>query len=395
MRVSRSFRLTALAAGLGLVTACSAPSDSSGNATAAAPTASTAASAAAGIDADGLLSTFLAAHGEDIEACFADMPAPETGADTPDLTGPGRDDRRGPGRVVVALDASGSMAARAGGATKMDAAKHAASDFIASLPADTAVGLLAFGHRGSNRREDKAASCAAAEAVHPVGAIEPGAVQAALDGFDARGWTPLAAAIRAAGGMLPEGAGPTAVYVVSDGEDTCGGDPVAAARALHEGGTRAVVNVIGFDLPAADRAQLRAVAEAGGGVFTELDLDRAGALADELRRSNRNFIERLQASNANAGRVLRNSNRTFAAGLKLGNCVNGKTLRERNALHRWTREQSLDNADAVALEAALHTRHTEFETRAEALVGDADRATRAANDRIEAVQAAQDRETRR
>ena len=392
MRVSRPFRLTALAAGLGLVTACSAPSGSSGNATAAAPTASTAASAAAGIDADGLLSTFLAAHGEDIEACFADMPAPETGADTPDLTGPGRDDRRVPGRVVVALDASGSMSARAGGATKMDAAKHAASDFIASLPADTAVGLLAFGHRGSNRREDKAASCAAAEAVHPVGAIEPGAVQAALDGFDARGWTPLAAAIRAAGGMLPEGAGPTAVYVVSDGEDTCGGDPVATARALHKGGTRAVVNVIGFDLPAADRPQLGAV---GGGVFTELDLDRAGALADELRRSNHNFIERLQASNANAGRVLRNSNRTFASGLKLGNCVNGKTLRERNALHRWTREQSLDNADAVALEAALHTRHTEFETRAEALVGDADRATRAANDRIEAVQAAQDRETRR
>ena len=112
MRVSRPFRLTALAAGLGLVAACSAPSDSSGNATAAAPTASTAASAAAGIDADGLLSTFLAAHGEDIEACFADMPAPETGADTPDLIGPGRDDRRVPGRVDDGFAPNGCLTTR-------------------------------------------------------------------------------------------------------------------------------------------------------------------------------------------------------------------------------------------------------------------------------------------
>ncbi len=35
---------------------------------------------------------------------------------------------------------------------------------------------------------------------------------------------------------------------VSDGVDTCGRYPVAAAHAQHAGGTRTIVNVIGFDL---------------------------------------------------------------------------------------------------------------------------------------------------
>jgi len=62
---------------------------------------------------------------------------------------------------------------------------------------------------------------------------------------------------------------PQAVYVVSDGNDTCDGDPIAAARALHGGETAAVVNVIGFDWAAADRAELMAVAKAGGGMFSD------------------------------------------------------------------------------------------------------------------------------
>ncbi len=57
------------------------------------------------------------------------------------------------------------------------------------------------------------------------------------------------------------------VYLISDGEETCGGDPVAAAKALNGSGVNAIVNVIGFDVDAETRAQLEAISEAGGGKY--------------------------------------------------------------------------------------------------------------------------------
>ncbi|HST46008.1 MAG TPA: VWA domain-containing protein, partial [Luteimonas sp.] len=270
-------------------------------------------------DAAAELDRYLARHGRDVEACFVDGPTADTDAAGADLVGGDPSKQWVPARVVMAIDASGSMAARIGGDTKIAAAKRAASEFLSSLPADAAVGLLAFGHRGSNRDSDRRASCAAAEPVYAVGAFNRERVDAALQGFDARGWTPLAAAISAAGRMLDggDGATPRAVYVVSDGKDTCAGDPIAAARELNAGGTQAVVNVIGFDLAAPDRAELEAVAQAGGGTFTEVAPD---GLSSELRRQNGNFIARLRASNANAGTQLRND-RAFTTGLALTNCV--------------------------------------------------------------------------
>ncbi|SEN58785.1 vWA domain-containing protein [Lihuaxuella thermophila] len=68
------------------------------------------------------------------------------------------------------------------------------------------------------------------------------------------------------------------VYVVSDGVETCGGDPVQAAKELHESNMKAVVNIIGFDLDDAGQKALQAVADAGGGEYSsvdsEVDLDR-------------------------------------------------------------------------------------------------------------------------
>jgi Ca-activated chloride channel family protein len=82
------------------------------------------------------------------------------------------------------------------------------------------------------------------------------------------GWTPLATGIEKAVGDIPEEATDSIVYVVTDGLETCGGDPVAAAEALAASDIRPVVNVIGFQTGDADQAALVAIAEAGGGRFT-------------------------------------------------------------------------------------------------------------------------------
>ena len=82
------------------------------------------------------------------------------------------------------------------------------------------------------------------------------------------GWTPLATAIEDAQGDIPAGATDSIVYVVTDGLETCGGDPVAAAQSLAGADVRPVVNVVGFQTGDADQAALAAIADAGGGEFT-------------------------------------------------------------------------------------------------------------------------------
>lgn len=342
----------------------------------------------------GLLRRFLQQDGQEIEACFKDMPVLQ-GPSTATFDGPGAEAAPGrAGQVVLAIDASGSMAARVGGQTKMQAAKDAASAFLADVPAGVPVGLVAFGHRGSNREEDKAASCAAVESVYALGTNDRARIDAALRTFNATGWTPLAAAIEQAGRALgpTQDDTPRAVYVVSDGEDTCGGDPVAAARTLHAGGVNAIVNIIGFDLAPADRAQLKAVADAGGGTFVEVSAAKAASLGDELRRSNRNFSERLRASNRNFASTLQNDNRTFAARLKLSNCVNGGVLRESNDAYDFRREQTLTPADAAAFEAAVADRHAQYKARVQAYTEATGQARDAANADVERAQAEVERE---
>ena len=58
------------------------------------------------------------------------------------------------------------------------------------------------------------------------------------------------------------------IYVVSDGIETCGGDPVKAAKELHESEIQAIVNIIGFDVDNEGQRALKKVAEAGGGKYT-------------------------------------------------------------------------------------------------------------------------------
>ena len=73
----------------------------------------------------------------------------------------------------------------------------------------------------------------------------------------------LGAAVAAIGGLV------WAVVLVTDGIESCGGDPAASAGAL-QGEGRFPVHVIGFGLSGAENADLdslRAIADASGGRF--------------------------------------------------------------------------------------------------------------------------------
>ena len=282
-------------------------------------------------ESEALLAAFLAAEGQDIESCFEGLPVLDREPANEQFTPrEGLAGAAGAGQVVMAVDASGSMAGRVGGETKMAAAKDAARSFLSGLPERVSVGLIAFGHEGTNDDAGKARSCRAVELLYPVGAAERGRIEAALGEFDATGWTPLAAAIRTAGASFVDGPeGQRVVYVVSDGEETCDGDPVAAARALHEGDVQAIVNIIGFDLEPADRAQLREVASAGGGSFVEVSSgDELRRRAAEARHFLRNAGALARSTVGNSGAMARNNVASSGAIARTNTCVSGAIARE-------------------------------------------------------------------
>lgn len=175
----------------------------------------------------------------------------------------------GTNHFALVLDASGSMARESGSSTRMAEAKEALSGFVDALPHGATVSLRVYGHEGDNTDAGKDVSCASSELVHS-GPVEAGEFSEAVGAVDPTGWTPLALGIAEAAGDFPADATDGIVYVVTDGLETCGGDPVAAAEELSDSGIEPIINVIGFQTEDADQEALRSIARAGGGEYTHV-----------------------------------------------------------------------------------------------------------------------------
>lgn len=181
--------------------------------------------------------------------------------------------------TVIALDASGSMAAPAGGGmTKMAAAKRAIRGYVRNTPpALDRFGFVVFGNRGDNSQAGRAASCNGVQTLARVGAFNGAKVARVLSRFKPTGWTPIAAALTEAGRSFGPATKEVArILLVTDGLETCGGDPVAAAKHLQRKGVHVVVDVVGLDIDTAKARRLRAVADATGGRY--IDARTTGAL---------------------------------------------------------------------------------------------------------------------
>ncbi|MGA8942364.1 MAG: VWA domain-containing protein [Thermoactinomyces sp.] len=183
--------------------------------------------------------------------------------------------------VSVLVDASGSMAGNVDGQRKMEIARYAVSRFAQALPEQVNVSLRVYGHLGSNQRKDKEISCKSTEEIYPLSKYNQNQFEQALNKLKPVGYTPIALAIQEAQKDLSKynaGQNENIVYIVSDGIETCGGDPVEAAKKLHESDIKAIVNIIGFDVDNAGQQALKQVAEAGGGKFETANS------AEELRQ---------------------------------------------------------------------------------------------------------------
>lgn len=181
--------------------------------------------------------------------------------------------------LAIILDASGSMLARIDGAPKTVIARQALIALVERLPETTNVALRTYGHRRANDCSDTElvqapAPLRRADLIDRISAIRP------VNG----GRTPIAQSLDDMARDLAGVDGEVLIVLVSDGDETCGGDPVATAAALHTANPRLRVSVIGFNIEQEEwRQRLEDIAESGGGAY--FDAANAAQLADALEQA--------------------------------------------------------------------------------------------------------------
>ena len=141
--------------------------------------------------------------------------------------------------TLILIDNSGSMGGSLpGGGSKADEAAKAFSDrLLPSISSEEPVGVWAFGGSCSPtlqlQRAPRTPASAASAALHQLGSP--------------RGGTPLAISVDKALRALASSEEPRQLIVVTDGLDTCGGDPCAIVRA-RAAGTKVSVHTIGLGM---------------------------------------------------------------------------------------------------------------------------------------------------
>jgi hypothetical protein len=168
------------------------------------------------------------------------------------------------GNVLIVLDSSGSMAGKVGGQVKMKLAEKVVADMVENMPADMNVGLLVYGARSPRAQNN----CEDIELIQPMGSPDAASLNKALAGIQPRGMTPIGGSLRRAAEVLKDLPGSSTIVLVSDGTESCHGDPCLVAKEVHEAtGIDVKVHVVGLDVAAGERETLACVAQSGGGKY--------------------------------------------------------------------------------------------------------------------------------
>lgn len=143
--------------------------------------------------------------------------------------------------VAVVFDASGSMLQRIGGERRIDIAKQAVGALVRDvLPASVGFSLRVFGHK-------EADSCRTDLEI-PAAPLNRAAAAAKVASIEAMNLakTPIGESLRLTAADLAGLPPPHLIILVTDGEETCGGDAAAAIRELRARGADVRVNIVGF-----------------------------------------------------------------------------------------------------------------------------------------------------
>jgi hypothetical protein len=187
-----------------------------------------------------------------------------------------------PDTVEVVLDMSGSMWGQIDRVTKVEIAREVLAAVLQDFPREGNIALRVYGHR---RKGD----CTDSELIVAPSPVDPEAIMSKVNQIRPKGKTPIEFSLRQALQDLDGAQGSKAIILLTDGIETCDGDPVRASKDLIAAGLNLRVHVIGFDVAGSPEtvAQLEEVAAAGQGKFL---------LAENAEDLSRAMLEAVQLS---------------------------------------------------------------------------------------------------
>lgn len=208
---------------------------------------------------------FLKNYGQDYSKCLTDFDFNEAYCGGVDPS----TEKLSNTNIVVILDASGSMASLINSQPKIDIAKKAIADFLTQMPQGVNTGLIVYGHKGSSSLADKNLSCKGIEEVVKLGPNNSSNIIGAMDSFTPKGWTPIAGSLEFTKDIFTKAGANDKDYLVlvSDGIESCDGDPLVAAEDLKAVVPGINLDIIGFTADIATENFLEKIANLDDGSY--------------------------------------------------------------------------------------------------------------------------------
>lgn len=207
------------------------------------------------------------------------------------------------------LDASNSMnEPLPSGEIKIDVAKRVICNLIDNIAAEAEgnvnVGLRVYG-AGFDPSGTKEKACQDSVLEIPIKGIQADLIKQTVRNIEAKGFTPIAYSLELASKDFPEGEETNNVMIlVSDGKESCGGDPAGVIKKLKEQGFKVVVHCIGFAVDEDARKQLESIAKISGGLY--YSAANADQLSEYMKKVTERAFEEYEAAGEkiDAGRLI-------------------------------------------------------------------------------------------
>jgi len=191
------------------------------------------------------------------------------------------------GNIIFILDASGSMWGRVESKEKIVVAKEVMNEIIDELPDNINIGLISYGHR---RKGD----CNDIETLKQLSKINKEELKNSISSITPKGKTPITKSLELAGDSLLKIEDESNIILISDGKETCGGDPCALTKKLREKGINVNVHVVGFDVTQEEKKQLQCIADAGEGKY--FSANNISQLRDALVTVKKEIVEKAEVA---------------------------------------------------------------------------------------------------
>jgi len=176
--------------------------------------------------------------------------------------------------VLLVVDSSGSMWGRIEGTEKVYLVRDALVKFISGFPQDTGIGLIAYGHKQKG-------NCNGSELLAPIGSPRDLIINR-VSSFTPKGRAPIGLSVASAIRQIKQRGGGGTIVLLSDGGDSCKGDP---CRSALSAGKNIRIHVLGLGLKARDIPKLSCIAKNGGGrLFTVNSKASLFASLDTLKK---------------------------------------------------------------------------------------------------------------